>query len=146
MADSLSPTHGDGEASAAYAQAAPPVMQPNGIAASPNVTASRRARPVKTMKLPLCERSSKTKLVSARSSTIGSTQPLPQSPRCITTTCCYVKNSTIAANSSRYKYTAEPATLRATRGCGLWADQSMQTNGFACGRVPDQVAVKRGSR
>ena len=56
-------------------------------------------------------KSSKTKLVCARSSTIGSTQPLPQSPRCITTTCCYVKNSTIAANSSRYKSTAEPATL-----------------------------------
>jgi hypothetical protein len=64
-------------------------------------------RPVKTMKLRLCERNSKTKLVSARSSTIGSTRPLPQSPRCITTTSCYVKNSTGAANSSPCTLTAE---------------------------------------
>jgi hypothetical protein len=65
----------------------------------------------KNDELPLYERNSKTKLVSARSCTIGSTQPLPQSPRCITTTCCCVKNSTDEANSSRYKSTAEPTTL-----------------------------------
>ena len=60
-------------------------------------------------------RNSKTKLVSARSSTIGSTQPLPPSPRCITTTCCYVKNSTDEGSSSRYTSTAEPTRAPASR-------------------------------
>lgn len=88
---------------------------PNGIAASPNATASRRARPAKTMKLQLYERNSKTKLVSAGSSTIGSTQPLPQSPRCITTTCSYVRNLPDAGSSSRYKSTAEPTSAPASQ-------------------------------
>jgi len=46
---------------------------------------------------------------SARSFTTGSTQPQPRSPHSITTMCYYVKNSTIAANSSLCKSTAWPS-------------------------------------
>jgi hypothetical protein len=55
-----------------------------------------------------CERNSTTKPVIAPNCTIGSTQLLPPSPCCITTTCRYVKNSTDEGGSSRYNCTAEP--------------------------------------
>ena len=47
------------------------------------------------------------KTANAPSSTIDSTRPLPRSPPSITTTPCYVKNSTHAADSSPCKSTAE---------------------------------------
>lgn len=59
----------------------------------------REAR--KTLKVQLCEPNSETRLANAPNSTAGSTQPLPPSPRCIMTACCYAKNSTHEGSSSR---------------------------------------------
>jgi hypothetical protein len=80
---------------------------PNGTPAPPPVTHSHRVRPARTTNTPPCEHDSRTRLASARNSTTNSTRPLPRSPPCITTTPCYVKNSTNAADSSPCKLTAE---------------------------------------